>query len=297
MAIKPFAARSLTRPIDLATEEMKSLPKSSSIQPELPPEQQKLFVEVLELMNRHNVPYVVSGAFALYEHTGIFRDTKDLDLFLPAEHVRAALEALREGGFETEVADPVWLAKAHRGDFFVDLITGMSNGAVTVEQSWIDRATPCKVLGVRACVLGPEELIASKMFVTRRERFDGADICHVIYGTRGKLDWDYMTELVRQHGDHWEILLWHLVLFQYVYPGETAAVPRNIWDMLLGKFQNAVNHPDANAKFRGSLIDENMFWIDVNEWGMPNTLEDLRAARQPKICEPKAATRERQPAA
>lgn len=264
---------------------MKALPKSSSQPPELPAEQRQLFVEVLELMNRKQVPYVVSGAFALYEHTGICRDTKDLDLFLPAEHVDRALDALRVAGFATEVADPVWLAKAHRADFFVDLITGMSNGAVTVEQSWIDRSTPCTVLGVPSRVLGPEELIASKMFVTRRERFDGADICHVIYGTRNTFDWDYMMELVRQHGDHWEIILWHLVLYHYVYPAQTDTVPRKIWDLLLTKFRDAVANPDPQAKFRGSLIDENMFWIDVNEWGMANTLEDLRAAREPKISE------------
>src|SRR5690242_16359519 len=114
------------RGIYLATEEMKRLPKSTSQAPELPPEQRQLFIEVLELMNRHQVPYVISGAFALHQHTGICRDTKDLDLFLPAEHVQEALEAVREAGFETEVADPVWLAKAHRDGFFVDLITGMS---------------------------------------------------------------------------------------------------------------------------------------------------------------------------
>jgi Uncharacterised nucleotidyltransferase len=262
---------------------MKRLPKSTSQPPELPAEQRQLFVEVLQLMNKYNVPYVISGAFALHQHTGICRDTKDLDLFLPAEDVHRALEALSEAGFETEVADPVWLAKAHRDDFFVDLITGMSNGAVTVERSWIERSTPCTVLGVPSRVLGAEELIASKMFVTRRERFDGADICHVIFGTRDTFDWDYMMELVRQHGDHWEIMLWHLVLYQYVYPAYTDAVPRRIWDTLLRKFQQAVANPDRNAKFRGSLIDENMFWIDVNEWGMANTLDELRDAREPKI--------------
>ena len=262
---------------------MKRLPKSTSKVPDLPAEQQQLFVEVLELLNQKQVPYVVSGAFALHQHTGISRDTKDLDLFLPAEHVQRALDALQEAGFETEVADPVWLAKAHRGDFFVDLITGMSNGAVTVEQSWIDRSTPCNIFGVDSRVLGAEELIASKMFVTRRERFDGADICHVIYGTRGKLDWTYMMDLVHQHGDHWEIMLWHLVLYHYVYPARTDAVPRHIWDMLLTKFREAVTNPDQNAKFRGSLIDENMFYIDVNEWGLANTIEDLRESIEPKI--------------
>jgi len=38
-------------------------------------------------------------------------------------------------------------------------------------------------------VLAAEELIASKLFIARRERFDGADVAHVIYRTQGTLDW------------------------------------------------------------------------------------------------------------
>jgi predicted nucleotidyltransferase len=154
------------------------LPISSSKPPEFAPEQEQLFREVLTLLNESGVQYVISGAFALREHTGICRDTKDLDVFLPPENVAEAMDFLRRSGFECEVADPVWLAKAHRGDFFVDLITGMSTGTITVDQSWIDRATPAEVFGIPVKVLGPEELIASKLFVTRRERFDGADIAH-----------------------------------------------------------------------------------------------------------------------
>src|SRR5689334_24767766 len=132
---------------------MKALPKSSSQPPELPAEQRQLFVEVLELMNKKKVPYVISGAFALSQHTGICRDTKDLDLFLPAEYVQEALRSLQEEGFETEVPDPVWLAKAHRGEYFVDLITGMSNAVIVVDQSWIDRGTPAQAFGVPVKVL------------------------------------------------------------------------------------------------------------------------------------------------
>lgn len=231
-------------------------------------------------MNERGVPYAVAGAFALAQHTGISRDTKDLDVFLPAEHVAEALRSLQEEGFQTEILDPVWLAKAHRGEFFVDLITGMSNGVIVVDQSWIDRATPCNAFGVPVKVLAAEELIASKLFVTRRERFDGADIVHVIHGTRGKLDWQRLMDLA---GEHWEVLLWHLVLYRYVYPAHSDYVPSGLWDDLLGRLRDALQHPDKKAPFRGSLIDPNMFAIDVHEWGMEDLLEDYRARRQPKL--------------
>jgi len=268
----------------VATE--KELPISSSVAPEFPPEQRSLFGEVLQHLNRAGIPYVVSGAFALQQHTGIWRNTKDLDLFLTSEAVPEALRHLQEQGFETEVRDPVWLAKAHRDGYFVDLITGMSNAVITVDQSWIDRSAPCVVLGVKTRVLAAEELIASKLFVNFRERFDGADVVHIIYGTRGKIDWQRLLNLV---GEHWELLLWELMLFHYVYPSKQGFVPRAVWDELLGRFQQHLNSNPSERPFRGSLIDEKMFSIDMKEWGMENLLKEQRDHREPKLEEPSSA--------
>ena len=272
-----------------SSQEQKLLPISSSSPPQFPPDQENLFREVLQLLSEQGVPFVVSGAFALQTHTGIYRDTKDLDLFLSTEDAQRAIQVLQDDGFQCEVSDPVWLAKAHRGEFFVDLITGMSNGVVKVDRSWIDRATPSELFGVPVRVLGPEELILSKLFVTRRERFDGADIVHVIYGTHGQLDWDWLLQSV---AEHWEVLYWMLLLFHYAYPAKVDYVPSRIWDDLMNRFQTAIRNPDRNAPFRGSLIDPLMFAIDVDEWGMPDMNQEYRERRQPKLqssCEEPAA--------
>ena len=265
-------------------EDEKPLPVSSSTPPEFAPKQVSLFREVLTLLNSRGVPYVVSGAFALQKHTGICRDTKDLDLFLPGEHVDEALRHLREDGFKVEVTDPVWLAKACRDDFFVDLITGMSNAVITVDMSWIERGTPTEIVGVPTRVLAPEELMASKLFVDFRERFDGADVVHIIYRTEGRLDWERLLQLV---GEHWQMLLWALVLYQYVYPHATRQVPMEVWNDLLGRFRAEVDAPNGR-QFRGTLLDERMFAIDVNEWGLPNLLQEARAAKRERIREPES---------
>jgi hypothetical protein len=253
---------------------------------EAPEEQVKLFRDVLEALERRGVPYTVSGAFALRQHTGICRQTKDLDLFVTAANCAAALECLREEGMECDVVDPVWLAKARRGEYFVDLITGMSNGLITVEDSWIARSHPAVVYGITTRVLAPEELVASKIFVARRERFDGADIAHVIYGTRGKFDWRRELELV---GQNWEMLLWSLVLFRYVYPGQSYYVPPEIWCELLKRLEREVRNPNPEARFRGSLVDDNMFAIDVNEWELPNLLAERREQRLAQAVEGSAS--------
>jgi hypothetical protein len=260
----------------VSNEAANVLPVTSSVAPDFPEDQKALFREVLTALNSGQIPYAVSGAFALHQHTGIWRFTKDLDVFLTPEVSPRALRLLSQHNYICEVCDPVWLAKAHRDDFFVDLITGMSNGVITVDDSWIERSQPADIVGVSTLVLGPEELIASKLFVTRRERFDGADIAHVIYGTKGKMDWDRIMAIC---GEHWEMLLWSLILFRYVYPAQSEYVPFSVWSDLLTRYMELIAKPDHNAKFRGSLIDDKMFAIDVKEWGMDDLLAELRERR------------------
>ena len=258
------------------------LPKTSSQPSEEPKEQVELFRDVLLALENSRVPYAVSGAFALRHHTGICRFTKDLDLFVTAANCAAALQCLQQAGMETWIKDPVWLAKASRDGFFVDLITGMSNGLITVEDSWVERACPAVVYGVKTRVLAPEELVASKIFVARRERFDGADIAHIIYSTYGSFDWNREMELV---GEHWEMLLWALVLYRYSYPAQSHHVPAKIWRELLRRFEKEIREHNPQAPFRGSLVDDNMFAIDVNEWDMANLLEEQRKVRLSELDE------------
>ena len=260
-----------------------AVPETSSGPARIPEDQHSLFREILELLENEAVAFAVAGAFALREHTGICRDTKDLDLFLTPENAAIALHHLQDKGFECEVCDPVWLFKAHRDGFFVDLITGMSNAAIVVEDSWIERARPATVEGVETRVLAAEELVASKLFIARRERFDGADLAHVIYGTRGKLDWQRIFQLA---GEHWEMILWALVLYRYCYPAQTQYVPKEVWRDLLTRFHKVVSHPDTKAKFRGSLVDDKQFAIDMNEWGLENLMTEYRKRRLKSIPPP-----------
>jgi hypothetical protein len=163
----------------------------------------------------------------------------------------------------------------------------MSNAVITVDASWIEHSQPSTILGVSTRLLAPEELVASKLFVIRRERFDGADIAHIIYATRGELDWD---RILRHAGERWEILLWALLLFRYVYPSHSNYVPASLWQGLMARLTEAVSHPDPQQEFRGSLVDDCMFAIDVNEWGLEDMLARTRTARKETIAMPTEAS-------
>jgi hypothetical protein len=137
----------------------------------------------------------------------------------------------------------------------------------------MQRAQPAEIAGVKTQIISAEDLVASKLFVLRRERFDGADIAHIIYRTKGRLDWQRILQLA---GEHWEIVLWALMLFRYVYPAQTDFIPAEIWQDLLSRYMHLVQHPDRNAPFRGSLVDENIFSIDVKDWGLENVQSEYR---------------------
>ncbi len=250
-----------------------SLPVSTSTPPQFLPDALDCYRGVLQCLNETRIPFAIAGAFAFHRHTGIWRTTKDLDLFLEPGFVSPALTHLRKIGFETQVEDSVWLAKAFRGEHFVDLITGLANAVLVVDASWIDRALSYKIFDVPCRVLAAEEAIASKIFISRRERFDGADVAHLIRACGARLDWNRLQRLIEPH---WEMLLWSLVFFAYVYPAHTRLVPQTLWDDLTLRLHHHTLRPNQNEPFRGTLIDPLMFAIDVDDWGERDLFTEYR---------------------
>lgn len=247
------------------------LPVTSSHEPEWTSNTCDFYRNVLSVLA--DSPCAIGGAFALQKHTGIWRSTKDLDLLLPPSEVAPALRRLRDSGFETRIEDSVWLAKVQRGEYFVDLITGISNACLIVDHSWMARSISEEVLGIPCRVLAAEELIASKIFISRRERFDGADVTHLLRKCGERLDWDRLLQLSESH---WQLLYWSLILFAYTYPAHTDIVPPAIWQQLTDRFRTEVEHPQKDTPFRGSLVDPLMFAIDVDEWGERDLYREYR---------------------
>jgi hypothetical protein len=237
--------------------------------PDFDAEASEVYGEVLDALGRADIRYMVGGALALNAYTGIWRDTKDLDVFVTEKTVPRVLEVLEEAGFETEVTDPVWLAKARRGELFADVIHASHNGTGPVDDSWFENATKISILHRRELVIPAEELILSKVFVVAKDRCDVDDVLHVIFATRGELDWDRMVEKI---GDHWELLFAYLHLYRYVYPSHTHYLPDRVLKILLGRYEE--ESAPKETRFRGTMLDENSFRVDVEEWGLP----DERAA-------------------
>src|SRR4051794_41978446 len=105
------------RPRRLSPEERKSLTHGDFWIPE---EEREVYRRALHALNAASVPYVVAGAYAIYEHTGIYRQTKDLDLFVEPSAVIGAARALHDAGFVMRLEDLHSLTKALLGDKVVE---------------------------------------------------------------------------------------------------------------------------------------------------------------------------------
>jgi len=112
-------------------------------------------------------------------------------------------------------------------------------------------------------ILRPEEIIATKAYIANRDRYDGADILHMIRALQGEVDWERLVELLE--GDE-EIVLWHLVLFAHVYPMHREWLPA---ELMRRAFERLLSPPAGldDRVFRGVVLDPVAFRVDVSDWG------------------------------
>lgn len=225
----------------------------------------RFYRHALSILKNAEVPHLVGGAYAFARYTGIERHTKDFDVFIRKDDYQRASFAFQKAGYETELTFPHWLGKAFKGEDFVDLIFSAGNGVAVVDDRWFEHAVKEEVFGVEVELIPPEEMIWSKGLIMERERYDGADVAHVIRATGDKLDWD---RLIERYGRFWRALLAHLVLFGFVYPSDRSKVPAKVMDELLNRVRAETEEGDAKEKIsNGTVISRQQYLKDIGEWG------------------------------
>jgi hypothetical protein len=228
---------------------------------QLDPRCASFYRDAMKLLQRAKVRFMVGGAFALAKYTGIERFTKDFDVFvMPCDSVRA-LDAFADAGFRTEMTASHWLAKAFKEDLFVDLIWSSGNGVAKVDDAWFVHATMDTVLRLRVPLVPAEEMIWQKAYIMERERFDGADVLHLLHARADDLDWD---RLLRRFGEHWRVLLAHLVLFGFAYPTERGRVPQHVMHMLAGRLETELGPDEKLGRItRATLLSRHQYRDDI----------------------------------
>ena len=215
----------------------------------------------LGLLRDAGVPFLVGGAYALRQYCAVRRDTKDLDIFAEEKHVPTILDVLGSAGYRTDIPFPHWLAKAYCGEEFIDVIFNSGNGLTPIDESWFANAPERVVLGVPVRVCAVEETIWSKAFVMERERFDGADIAHLLAASGKSVDW---RRLLDRFGGHWRVLFAHLLLFEFVYPDEAREqLPRWVVDELAARTRAEAPEGEVPHLCRGTLLSREQYLGDL----------------------------------
>jgi len=225
---------------------------------------EEYYREALGILNENNINYLVGGGLAFREYTGIVRDLKDLDLFCKAGEYPKILKLFSEHGYKTELTDVRWLAKLFKDDFYIDLIFNTVNNICTVDDSWFDNAVQGEAYGVPVRLIPAEELLWCKIYVQNRERYDGADVNHIIVKYGEKLDWKRIWSRLEQH---WHLLLAQVLIFQFVYPTERDLIPRWLFDELIELAKQQYDLPLPVEKVcLGPIIDQTQYQTDIRDW-------------------------------
>jgi len=218
----------------------------------------------LHVLSDAAVPFLVGGSHAFLEYTGIARNTKDFDLFLRREDLTRAMEALQGAGYRTELTFPHWLGKAWQHDDFVDLVFSSGNGICTVDDLWFEHAVETQVLGMPVKIVPCEELVWQKTFVMERERFDGADVMHIIRSRGADIDW---SRVLTRFGTHWPLLYTYLVYFSFVYPGEVSTLPASLLDDLAERHRALRAETKTERVCQGTLNSRAQYLVDIGQYG------------------------------
>ena len=222
----------------------------------------EFYIDALRKLQDTGIPFLIGGAFAFSHYSHVPRDTKDIDVFVKPEDCPRVLEAFSALGYDTEIPFPHWLGKIHGDGYFMDVIFNSGNGVARVDDLWFDHAPRTNVLGLIVRLSPAEEMIWSKAFIHERERYDGADVNHLLRATGPSLDW---PRLLMRFGDHWRVLLSHLILFGFVYPDKRENIPAWVMEELIRRL--SVSRPNLQSDVcYGTLLSREQYLHDVEHW-------------------------------
>src|SRR6476659_9473347 len=110
-------------------------------------------------MAKSEIPFLVSGTYALASYTGIDRPTKDVDVFSKAGDALKLLHYFKGHGFDVEMVAVRWLARITRGELFVDVIYNMPTVTTHVTDEWFANAPESELFGAEVRLVPPTQFI------------------------------------------------------------------------------------------------------------------------------------------
>ena len=267
------------------------------------------YAEVLKILKDSKFTFMVAGGFAVNAYTGLRRPTKDIDIFVKAGDYPKILNKFTSLGYKTQVLDERWIAgeqaagererqsvkhierrvnvpdaldreyraedllvedRRIRRQIGVDLIFGSSNLVAPVTDDWFKDSKTAKFFNHEVKIPSVTDLIWSKVFIQNRERYDGADIAHLILMKHQDINWERLLCSMEQY---WEVLLTHLLNFRFIYPSEREKIPSWLMLELLSRLKHQFELPTPKMKVcRGRMFSVADYTVDVTELGFADVV-------------------------
>jgi hypothetical protein len=261
----PWRAHPLRHTTGYESEQPDEAAMQLQIATTLDPVSRDFYQSGLRYLQKAAIPFLVGGAYSFARHTALERHTKDLDIFVRPDDCDRALTTLAAAGYSVELTFPHWLGKAFSGDNCIDIIFSSGNGVARVDDGWFIHALKGRVFDTLVLLCPIEETIWSKAFVMERERFDGADIAHLIRSSGRDINWQ---RLLDRFGPHWRVLLSHLVMFGFIYPGERDTIPAFVTGELMKRLRKeSAIPPPADRICQGTIVSRAQYLVDLEQWG------------------------------
>ncbi len=199
----------------------------------LPPDQWAVFKSAMDAARAKNIPFALGGGLAVAFYTGLWRGTKDVDLYVLPTDRDAMVEAVSEIGladyYDKVPYDRRWIYRATQGTTIVDIIWALANNLAQTDDDWLTQGPSVELFDDRMNLVPAEELLYSKIHVLQRERCDWPDIENVLYAAGPSFDWE---RLIGRLAGEERLLASVVLLFSWLAPGRAETFPDWIWSRL-----------------------------------------------------------------
>jgi hypothetical protein len=227
----------------------------------IPERQWAFYDDVLATARETGRPFAIGGAMAWATYSGYYRNTKDIDLYIPERDKQIFIDAVTKIGtkdyFETLQYDRGWIYRSTRDDCIADLIWAMANYVRPLDDDYFKAETTLLLHGNRYPVLPAEELIMNKLYIMQRKRCDWFDVFNLLYYMEGKLDWD---RLIAKMGENAILLGSVLRVFAWLCPGRVKTFPESLWRKL-----NLPIPPGDGPE----IVEQRVRYLDSRPWFLP----------------------------
>lgn len=102
-----------------------------------------------------------------------------------------------------------------------------------------------------------------------RERFDGADVAHMLKACGERLDWN---RLGQRFGSDWRVLWSHLILFGFIFPSKRHLVPLELMKDFAARVVQEQSEPFAGDPIcNGTLLSRIQYEFDLRQFADART--------------------------